>query len=243
MDSDEVGFTYGTSDCSTHEDIRFNEIIAYRIIGGALMGLFGPPKPPNIDELAAKKDVKGLIKALEYQKDQNVRRAAAEELGDIGDARAVEPLIIALKDKYENVRSFAAEALGKIGDARAIEPLDIASVDKNERVSQKAYEAWGMIGLERKGAMSSFGNKCYSCGANLVSPEEFERGMTGGPIGIRGGSGLPSSLVGNSEKAPGFQCASCGKKFCMSCMLQAPSHSSGSGKACPQCGGRMKRPQ
>ena len=51
--------------------------------------------------------------------------ATEEELGKIGDARAIEPLVGALgdEDEYEYVRGASAEALGKIGDARAIEPL------------------------------------------------------------------------------------------------------------------------
>ena len=38
------------------------------------MGLFGPP---NIEKLKEKKNVKGLIKALNYRKDDDVRRGAA----------------------------------------------------------------------------------------------------------------------------------------------------------------------
>src|SRR5450759_2332909 len=93
---------------------------------GHAMPLFGPP---NVEKLKAKRDVKGLIKALGYQKDPAVRRAAAEALGQIGDARAVEPLIAALKDESWGVRRAAAEALGQIGDARAAEPLIAALKD------------------------------------------------------------------------------------------------------------------
>ena len=55
----------------------------------------------------------------------NIRWDAAKALGEIGDARAVEPLIKALKDGRTAVecRSYAAEALGKIGNQRAVEPL------------------------------------------------------------------------------------------------------------------------
>lgn len=52
-----------------------------------------------------------------------VRREAAKALGKIGDTRAVEPLIQALRDEDWEVRSGAARALGEIGDARAVEPL------------------------------------------------------------------------------------------------------------------------
>ncbi len=51
----------------------------------------------NVKKLAAKKDIKGLTKALQH-KDRLVRTNAAEALGKIGDNRAVEPLIEALKN-------------------------------------------------------------------------------------------------------------------------------------------------
>ena len=62
--------------------------------------------------------VEPLIKALG---DGNT--SAVRALGEIGDARAVEPLIGVLRDENWWVRSCAAEALGKIGDTRAVEPL------------------------------------------------------------------------------------------------------------------------
>ena len=63
--------------------------------------------PPDIGELKAIKNVKGLIKALK-SKDRNVRRSAVEALGEIKDARAVEPLIEALKDEDKYFQSVAA---------------------------------------------------------------------------------------------------------------------------------------
>jgi HEAT repeat protein len=72
------------------------------------MWIFGSP---NVDKLKAKGDVEGLIKALGYQKDWRVREAAASALGEIGDARAMEPLIAALKDHDSDVRQGAAGAL------------------------------------------------------------------------------------------------------------------------------------
>ena len=72
--------------------------------------------------MKAKKDVKGLIKALKHE-DYGIRMEAGWALGKIGDARAVEPLIQALNDENETVRAVAAGALGEIKDARAVEPL------------------------------------------------------------------------------------------------------------------------
>jgi HEAT repeat protein len=78
---------------------------------------------PNVEKMREKKDVKGLIKALGDEKDSEVRGNAAQALGTIGDARAVEPLIRALGDSDWRVLWNAARALGKIGDPQAVEPL------------------------------------------------------------------------------------------------------------------------
>ena len=82
------------------------------------MGLFGPP---DVEKMKAKRDIDGLIKALDYQKDESVRAAAAQALGEVGDARAVEPLTRALRDYH--AKKEAANALAKIGNARAIDAL------------------------------------------------------------------------------------------------------------------------
>ena len=68
---------------------------------GAL-GQIGPPA------------VEPLIAAL-GDADEGVRKAAAEALGQIGDARAVEPLIGALKGRDDRVRKAAAGALEALG--------------------------------------------------------------------------------------------------------------------------------
>jgi len=74
-----------------------------------------------------------------------VRSSAARALGGIKDARAVEPLIGALKDKEWPVRWSAASALGKIKDTRAVEPLIGALRDIDELVRCDAAWALGKI--------------------------------------------------------------------------------------------------
>jgi HEAT repeat protein len=75
----------------------------------------------------------------------DVRRAAAEALGRLGDARAVEPLIARLGDDNWNVRRAAAEALVKIG-APAVEPLIARLSDADGSVRRAAAEALVKIG-------------------------------------------------------------------------------------------------
>lgn len=76
------------------------------------MGFF----KPNVEKMEAKRDVKGLIKALwnKDYKDYYLKMRAAEALGNIGDARAVEPLTKSLNDKNKDVRKAAKEALKRI---------------------------------------------------------------------------------------------------------------------------------
>jgi HEAT repeat protein len=111
------------------------------------MPLFGGP--PDVAKLVAKKDVQGLIKALGYQKDPygDMHRAAAKALGEIGDQRAVEPLIVALTD--ERVRITAIEALGAIGDPRAVESLIAALKDPAYYRREAAIKSLGQIGDPR----------------------------------------------------------------------------------------------
>jgi HEAT repeat protein len=71
------------------------------------------------------------------------RRVAAEELGKMKDARAVEPLIAALQDPDDSVAEAAAAALGRIADPRAIRPLAAAL----QRPATRWSAADALVGL------------------------------------------------------------------------------------------------
>jgi tetratricopeptide (TPR) repeat protein len=135
------------------------------------MPIFGSP---NVEKLEAKRDVQGLIKAL-GRKDYVVQTEAAAALGRLQDARAVmpliaalkstpeaacealvkigapsvEPLITALEDNDSSIRSNAACVLGDIGDTRAVEPLIVTLKDKDWMVAHDAALALGRIGDSR----------------------------------------------------------------------------------------------
>ena len=77
----------------------------------------------------------------------NVREAAAMwVLGEIGDPRAVEPLIAALKNKDTLTRWTAAGALFTIGDTQSLEALLAALNDEDLLVSGGHYGVWGLRG-------------------------------------------------------------------------------------------------
>lgn len=96
------------------------------------MGIFGPP---NIEKMKAKKNVKGLIKALDSSYKDRVRIDAAEALGQIGDPKAIEALEVSLMN--DEVGKAAAEALGNIGGQQAI----IALVSRLDEYAPPAYVA------------------------------------------------------------------------------------------------------
>jgi len=130
---------------------------------------------PNIGKMKANGDVEGLIEALEHR-DWRIRWDAAVALWEIGDARAVEPLIQAMKDVYFVESNFQDEkririagvdpylayvgqgivcigwialpALVKIGEP-AVGPLIQALGDEIEFVRVLAARALGEIGDAR----------------------------------------------------------------------------------------------
>ena len=90
--------------------------------------------------------VEPLVTALETG-NESIRAYAAEVLGDIGDLRAVKPLIVALEEDREVIVCCdAARALGKIGDLRALEPLAEALKDIDSKVRRAAAEGLMQIG-------------------------------------------------------------------------------------------------
>jgi HEAT repeat protein len=86
----------------------------------AHMSIFGKSKP-DIEKLAVKGDVSGLIEALHYKKDPQVQIEAANALSGMGES-AVEPLIIALK-KGQEIQAVSASILEKTGSSKAAEAL------------------------------------------------------------------------------------------------------------------------
>jgi hypothetical protein len=90
-------------------------------------------------------EIESHIRNLKHH-DWQVRVEAAEALQNIGDERAVKPLIDALRDPVWRVRDDAAIALGKIGDLRAAQPLLHAMEDQSGYV--RWHAAWALGELQ-----------------------------------------------------------------------------------------------
>jgi HEAT repeat protein len=98
--------------------------VLFLIILATIISLFSGCTP-DIESLAGKHNIRGLIKALNYKSDINIPVNAARALGEIGDEQAIEPLIKALDAKgygSNTLANAAAASLGKIGQA-AVVPL------------------------------------------------------------------------------------------------------------------------
>jgi HEAT repeat protein len=104
-------------------------------------GFFGT----DVKKLKDSGDVPGLISAL-IQNDPQVQYDAAEALGELGDKRAVGPLITELKNnELSGVRWKAAEALSRIGAASVDELIGVLQHEDDD-VRWKAAIALGEIG-------------------------------------------------------------------------------------------------
>ena len=86
--------------------------------------------------------VEQLIAAL----DSVDRESAARALGEIGDARAVDPLVEVVKGDSRRARQVAAQALGQIGDMRAKRPLIEMLTDSDDVTRGVAAEALTKLG-------------------------------------------------------------------------------------------------
>ncbi len=87
---------------------------------------------------------------LPYLNDVKLDRSAIESLGELGDARAIKPLIEMLKSGRDTVRTASADALGKLKATEAVDILIEAMFDEKAMyVHTRAAAALGMIGDKR----------------------------------------------------------------------------------------------
>ncbi len=100
----------------------------------------------DIDEMKAKRNINGLVKALSYKKDTGVQCAAANALGQIGDLSTINQLLGALKDPSPVVRCSVVDALGLLHDKKAVWGLIGEFEDSEIEVRRKVISALVNIG-------------------------------------------------------------------------------------------------
>ncbi len=90
--------------------------------------------------------VNALIESTQHKK-VNVRCDATRALGELGDTKAVKPVIKMLKDEWVNVRIYAVTSLGKLGDTEAVPALIevLKNEEENELVRAGAAAALGVL--------------------------------------------------------------------------------------------------
>ena len=111
-------------------EVRENSAMALRQIGGAA--------------------VVPLVAVLGH-KDRDARDRVVATLGEIGDERALDGVLILLRDRELMVRLGAVVALTRIGDPRAVDGLVAALHDGDDNMRMSAAQALGAFGDDRAG--------------------------------------------------------------------------------------------
>ncbi|MCI0350919.1 MAG: HEAT repeat domain-containing protein, partial [Acidobacteriales bacterium] len=126
------------------------------------------------------------VSQLLKSEDSNVRRKAAEALGEIGTEGAVAALIEALKDEDSDVRVRSAEVLGRIGGEQAVAALieDLKSADSSVRWNA-ALALRGIGGEQAVAALIE----------DLKSADSDARGKAAMALGRIGGERAVSALI------------------------------------------------
>lgn len=102
-------------------------------------------RKPDVGKLRSTGDVAGLVEAAHHS-EFVVRREAVRALGELGDARAVGPLIAAMGE--QSLGKDATQALANLGNS-AVEPLIAALDDSDLSVRWGAADALGLAGDAR----------------------------------------------------------------------------------------------
>lgn len=105
----------------------------------------------DLSNFKDKRTIEPLIHILQKPsinpEDLSRQELAAKILGEIGDSRALEPLISALQSEYWLTRHWAAVSLGMLKDKRAVEGLTNTLQDEYQEVRQMAE--WALEQLEQ----------------------------------------------------------------------------------------------
>ncbi|BAI61846.1 hypothetical protein MCP_1774 [Methanocella paludicola SANAE] len=139
--------------------------------------MFGLGKP-DVNKLESRRDINGLVKALDYKNDTIVRQNAIKALAKIGGDSVVGSILTAFNDRDAQVRCEAARAFKTIRNSRAIDPLKKLLRDEEPSVRACAAETLKSMnwipGNDELSArfyiVISDWDKCADLGAIAVDP-------------------------------------------------------------------------
>ncbi|MFH0846700.1 MAG: HEAT repeat domain-containing protein [Chloroflexota bacterium] len=114
-----------------------NEDVGVRQLAVSALGRMGKPAVEVLIETVSRQHPMGDIGYVGW--------TAIAWLGNIGDERAVKPLVQALKDEHSVTRKYLIEALVKIGEA-AVLPLSQVLKDEDKDIRKEVASALGLIG-------------------------------------------------------------------------------------------------
>jgi HEAT repeat protein len=86
-----------------------------------------------------------LLAALNHTK-SHVRRVTVNVLGKLGDKRALDSLVVVLRDENKWVRESTTDALVKLRDVRAVEPMLATLKDDDADIRRRAINVLGVLG-------------------------------------------------------------------------------------------------
>lgn len=140
------------------------------------MPLFGPT---NVANMKARRDIKGLTKAVTYRKDKTIRENAIKAIGEIAGNDATRLIAPGLGDEEYSVRETTVETLTQIGGHDAIVLLAQSLADNDSSVRNKAVKgldqlSWLPPGNDKASALywklkREYEN-CAACGEQAIEP-------------------------------------------------------------------------
>ena len=145
-DTEVVGSIVAVAVSDDDEDVRAAAIDALDDIGSSavdqlLMKVTGAKIQQGADWATAKRFASALSSDI-----PELRMAAANALGTLGESNAIPPLLKTLQDEDPRVRIRVCDALGKLGHPGAVEQLIGQLDDPNGRIRLAAANALGNIG-------------------------------------------------------------------------------------------------
>lgn len=144
--ADSVEIRWPSGIIESFNDVKANQFIAIAE-GDMKLSVIGTVKETSGKHIHGGED---RTKENNELKDSEVRQQALSALGNIGDERALKPLLISLRDEDSGVRREAVKALRYFDSDRAIGPIILSLEDSDVGVRREATSTLGFLMKEEQ---------------------------------------------------------------------------------------------